>query len=243
MYQPIFDFISSIFGYLVVLIPAILGFLNQRKNFKLKLISLENEKKEIEKVHLEEKKEHLKKAAELSNSWEQIDLKTSFYMQIMQLRNTDVIKTTVSRVFKETSATRFIALIGVNGKSEMNFVSAIMFEYKHEQNKISPIKRYSNLKIDDPYKLILKRTEADGSESLTVSEMPKSLLKDIYINEEVNQSEVVFGFRKPIDKFNDFLLYFSWAKEEDVKFTSIEKMIFRSETQGEITQAIDNLIQ
>lgn len=130
-------------------------------------------------------------------------------------------KKVVDRLMNETSATRFLYLIAVNGKHELRHVSVIYEQHKTTDFTVNAINRYQRIKVDDEYLRMLKRTEKDGPIDLETETMSASLLKDIYSMEGIKHSRVTFVHRVHMDAENDLVIFSSIASH-DKDFTSSE---------------------
>ena len=179
-------------------------------------------------VYLWKKYDYKKKSKNLRISKGQSDAKASFYPQIMQLKKLTIVEESIKRIFEHTKATRFLILVGANGKHEMNDISVIL-----ARNKINEIinqkELYKHIKVDKDYRERLKRVEKNGDEWLDVMEMSRGLLKSIYYKEEVSFSVVKFISRNPIDKDNDSIVYCSIATDDMDDFTDYDKVILNKE--------------
>lgn len=126
----------------------------------------------------------------------------------------------VYEVFNRTPATRFLILTAVNGHKPYRHVSAI-YEQVHGDKALVSVGatgRYVDLEVDDHYQNMLKNIEQIKYQVFFTNTMPDSILKDIYINEQVVSSYVFLLGRYKIDENNDRILYCSIATHENSGF-------------------------
>lgn len=195
----------ALIGALAIIIPAYL--LHKREEAKFKLeIRIKNA--EIKK-HFQEKEEHRIKAEVLN--------------RILDFSAFNKIAAAVDELFKTTRADRFLILIAVNGKTDFNIVSVIFEQHKKASYKINAIAKYRNLSIDEDYKAMLKRSEKYGLVELKTTDMKSSLLKDIYIMENIIHSDVRHLLRIQADQDNDILIYSSLSTHNSKGFTTLGK--------------------
>lgn len=220
---------NSVLIFLGVLIPSILTYHIGLKKIRLQLVK---NKKELEEIKA--------RNIQLSAAKSEADIKLSFFNQIIDFTSINIISNAVNRMFSKTKADRFLIMIAVNGKSDFNIISVVFEQHKLENYRINAIARYHNITIDLQYKQLLKETETKEIISLATGKMPESLLKDFYINENVQYSLLRKLVRKPIDKDNDFLVYSSISTHENRDFTRLEKSFIKTQYEGTI---IPNLLK
>ena len=179
-------------------------------------------------VYLWKKYDYKKSIKNLKISKDQANAKASFYPRIMQLKKLNAVNESVLRMFAQTKVTRFLILVGANGKHEMNDISAIFCRNKINQ-EINQKELYKHIKVDKDYRERLKSVEKNGDVWLDVFEMPRGLLKSIYFKEEVSFSTIKFVSRNPIDKENDSIVYCSIATDDEYDFTAFDKAIINKE--------------
>lgn len=199
------------------LIPAYLKYRSERKKFKeeLEILQVENQK---------------------------IKIKLSYFDRIMELESINSIKLAVNEIFNETTATRFLILIAVNGKTDFNTASVIFEQMKDGFGNISAIARYHNIQVDDEYRKMLKLSETNGHVEFKIAEMENCLFKNIYTSEGIKYAKVIHLFRKSIDRDNDLLVYSNVSTHTDEEFTNTEKstikVIFDSQIRPNINKVL-----
>lgn len=225
--------IETLIDTLNVLIPSILIFISTiitgRWLHKREMIKV---KKTVQKA--EEK-------AEVSSK------RSEYIPRIMSLSNGMDLKRAVNEIFEKTKATRFLILIAVNGKYDLNSVSCLWFHYKNESHEVDPTYIYNNVDIteDTFYKGMLKKISKYSHHYVDVDtrKMPQSILKDIYLDEEVMHSKVGFLTRAPIDGENDMLAFFSCATDEDTDegFSEHENNLIKLIVNSRIKPSMEEL--
>ena len=140
----------------------------------------------------------------------------------------------IDEIFSKTKIDRFLILIATNGKSEFKFATAI-----YEHHKVNPdttsvklsvggTTHYVKFKFDKLYLDMLKESELKDKVSVITKDMVDSDLKNIYMSENVTESEVYFLKREKIDENNDVIFYCSLATHSEIGFTKIEKSLIKS---------------
>ena len=199
-------------------------------------------KREIKKIQTNEDRIRQDLILEKAKLKEERDIafkKLEYIPRIAALKNVVKIQRAVDQIFKKTRATRFLILIGVNGKTSMNHVSCFWYDYKNQEDDIDPIDAYKNLDVSDDefYRNMLKRlgTYTDHIEEIDVMNMDDSILKDIYFDEQITYSRVGFLSRSKIDEDNDFLMYYSVSTDsDDGDFTNREKRFINMKVNNQI---------
>lgn len=171
------------------------------------------------------KNEKAQKKLKISNS--QLSAKTAYYPQIMGLKNANQINACIDRVFKNTKVTRFLILVGINGKEAMQHVSVILPRTK-DVVVVNPIV-YQNLPTDKDYIKRLKRLEKEGEIVIDVFEMPRGMLKSIYYKEMISHSILKFIARTNIDEGNDAFAFASIATDTENPISEFDKIIINKE--------------
>lgn len=169
-------------------------------------------------------------------------LKLQFYNKIMDLPFINAISGAVDEIFKETIATRFLILIAKNGKEDFNVVSVVFEQHKNKDYRINAIARYKNVLVDNEYRKMLKNAERFGVVEFEVNTMPQSLLRTFYEMEGVKFSKIRHLARKPIDDDNDFLVFSSLATHEDRYFNDQELAFVKTQFEGTIMPALQNIM-
>ena len=162
--------------------------------------------------------------------------------KIMSFESINSIKSAVKELFVETSATRFLILIAVNGKADFNMVSVIFEQMKDGYGNVNAIARYHNIDIDYEYRKMLKLAEREGCISYKTTDMKDSLLKDIYIMEGVKTSKIMHVTRQHVDKDNDLLVFASVATHTSESFTDLEDTTIKLLFDSKITPNINSVL-
>lgn len=142
----------------------------------------------------------------------------------------------VTRIFKRTSADRFLLLFAHNGSSMLRFANVALEQHaegKHADAMLSlgASNRYVLFEFDDEYRKMLKQVELEGRIELETKKMTNCDLRNIYESERVKHSKIYFlhRIRNYDGKKNDLVLYCSLAKHGDGPFTEKEKWFMRHE--------------
>ncbi|AKG94287.1 hypothetical protein AVT42_gp31 [Polaribacter phage P12002S] len=178
-------------------------------------------------VYLWKKYNNKKAQKKLRVSNSQLTAKTTYYPQIMGLKNGVLINGCVNRVFEQTEITRFLILIGINGKEAMQHVSVVLARTKGNP-EVDP-KVYQDLKTDKDYSRRLKRLEKEGEIVIDVFEMPRGMLKSIYYKEMISHSILKFIARTNIDEGNDAFAFASIATDTENPISEFDKIIINKE--------------
>lgn len=178
--------------------------------------------REIRRIKNQEKELKQKSLVQIAKVTEERNIaikKLEYLPRIMSIKNPLILQKYVDEIFEKTRATRFLFLIGVNGKTSLNHVSCIWYKYKNPKDDINPIVSYKNIDISEDtfYKNMIHNLSKNPTyiENITTMKMPNSILKHIYFNEQVTYSKIGFVNRDKIDEKNDFLLYYSIASDMD----------------------------
>lgn len=229
MQKELFDFLEAV---MPVASTFMLGlFLHKREMKKIK-VSMSKVEESERKAKIEA---HLK------------DKQSSYIPRIMTLRNSVEIKEAVDEIYKHTKATRFLILIAVNGKHDLNSVSCIWYHYRNQEDDVNPAKSYSNVDITEDvfYKGMLKHIAKYQHDffNINVLKMPQSVLKDIYYEEQITHSKVGFLSRAKIDDENDMLTFFSCSTDadDDNGFTQREKNKIKLIVNGTIKPSMEQI--
>lgn len=170
-----------------------------------------------------------------------IEVKLEFFNRIHSVKFFNDINNAVDKIFKYTSADRFLILIAINGKTDFNIVTSI-FERRKDNDKKHVRPRYENIPIDEPYKNMLKEAERKELIKLTTQSMEQSKLKSFYEYEKVNFSHVRFLSRKPIDDDNDFIVFSSLATHGASDFTTMEIVLSQLQFDSIIKPSINEIL-
>ena len=84
----------------------------------------------------------------------------------------------------ESGIDRFLVLVCVNGLNDPKEVTAI-YQYRVDTKDF---RSYVNLPLDADYVARINQLKAHGSADITVSELPPSLIRDIYESEGVTHA-------------------------------------------------------
>ena len=237
---------KNLYGLLESIVPPFFIFLasyllHRRELKKIELTS----SKELYKIKVELTESEKRNKAYLENKIV-ANKKSEYLPRIMTLKNAAFLEKSVEEVFNKTRATSFMVFIGVNGKYDLKNISCIWYQYKNsEDDDVNPILAYRNVDIskDDFYKSVLSRISKKDSEyeKIDTMKMPKSILKDIYGQEQISFSRVGFLSRRPIDSENDFMMFFQFATDSDNgDFSHIEESIIKLNIDSKIKP---NIIQ
>lgn len=204
---------------LVASVLALIGTLityfadRKRKGLEIKNLELENESLKVEIANKKiQENVHVQKL--------------NFYDDVIKLVFVNAIQDAVAEIFKNTSADRFLILIARNGKTDFKFADVILDFFENHSEKVDAVRIYTNVELDSQYKVMLKSTEAHGFFDLETASMPDQILKHFYQIEDVKFGRTMHVARLPIDENNDFLIYTSVAKHQNVAFTDMEKTYF-----------------
>lgn len=176
----------------------------------------------IKEIRSKNKLKNLK----VSNS--QYAAKTSFYPQIMQLKNDQLIKDAVQRMFEQTCVTRFLILVGVNKKDPTQHVS-VVFSRKKEDDGINPKEIYQNLPTDNHYKAMLHQLKKEKEIIYDVFEMPRGMLKSIYYKEQISHTIIKEVDKTFIDDDNDAYVFSSISTDTEEPIPNFDKIIIDKE--------------
>ena len=210
----------ALMGLIGTLIPAYWGFKEKIKN--------RNKDNEIEQLR--------KQVVEN-------DIRTEVVDRLLDITLLSEIRDAVDIIFNETKADRFLILIALNGVTDFNMISVI-FEQHKGGDKVNAIARYRNLTIDDEYKQMLKKAERNGIVELHVSEMPEeSILKQLYLIENVKYSNIRFLLRKPIDNGNDVVVFSSLSTHNEEGFSIADKTIAITQYDATIIPALKLMVE
>lgn len=218
----------SMLGFVGLLVPALL--LHSREKRKMEFNFKET---------LKERDKKLKKAQRKINEFE---IKTTLFDKIMDISSVKKIEESVERIFKDTTADRFLIIIAVNGLHGFNAISVIFEQHKSAEYNTHAIARYRNVKIDDVYREMLKQTEKTDYVVFNTESETDSLLKDIYELEGINHSLIKHIARKPVNEEDDFLVYSSVSTHNIKKYTKKERTLINREYEGSIKPSINKVL-
>jgi len=173
------------------------------------------------------------KVAEINNSLKN-EKSSHIPTLLLDLKFFNSLRELIDEIFSKTKIDSFLILIATNGKSEFKFATAI-----YEHHKVNPdttsVKlsvggntHYVKFKFDKLYLDMLKESELKDKVSVITKDMVDSDLKNIYMSENVTESEVYFLKREKIDENNDVIFYCSLATHSEIGFTKIEKSLIKS---------------
>lgn len=117
----------------------------------------------------------------------------------------------VEDIQKNTKINRFVILYGINGKTEVTTVSSL-FEMENQEYLINvKYKLYDEISIDNHMRFLIKELETKKDLILSTDDLPESLLKNIYLKQNIKNALLKFISRKPLDINNDIILYSSFG--------------------------------
>lgn len=151
-------------------------------------------------------------------------IKVSVLDNLLKMSVYSTISDAVTDIFLNTKVERFMIFIAVNGVSDFSVVSIIFERYKELSARTNALARYHNVKVDKPYKDMLKACERDGFVEVDSSELQPQILKDIYDMERIKHSIVSFVDRRKIDDFNYLIIFSSAATTLPFAFNNIDKL-------------------
>lgn len=146
------------------------------------------------------------------------------------IQNAHRINEIIAEIFHKTKADRFILFSGTNKVDNIRYVTAIMECHKDNPFKHlseGALKKYAPFEPDAHYIEMLKNVKNTKIHSIDTSTMSESALKDIYIQEKVSYSKIIYLAHGAIDENKDRLFYCSIATHDDEPFTDEEKTIIR----------------
>lgn len=179
--------IVSIVGAISTLTIALIAY---KKDIKIK--KLEKEHKQTVKV---------------------VENRSAVLESILKLEVFNKLYAAVTDIFENTAADRFLILFATNGKVDTDTVSVIFEQHKTNKGRVhvNAMAQYHQIKVDDDYLKILKRSEFEDIILLNAEELGNSVLGKIYRSEGVCWSLFKFISRNSIDPDNDVLTYSSCA--------------------------------
>lgn len=117
----------------------------------------------------------------------------------------------IELLMQETEIDRFLMFRAWNGKSEPQWTTAVLQIRRGEQKPI----QYVHFELDDDYIERMRRIERGGYETLTVADMPKSAVKDVYEAEGVKASFWAHVETQPVDEHSHAISYCSFSSITD----------------------------
>lgn len=171
-----------------------------------------------------------KEAAELQISHQTFELG---FVDV--LARWDAIQRSLKDLTAETEVDRFLILRAWNGKTNPKWTTAI---FQWREGDQTPV-QYINFEIDDDYRerLNILRTGA-GPMNLTVSELPKSLIRSVYEAEGVTHSKWFHLGDDKIDDSSTAITYCSFATRRGpiTPATRVRCQIVANQIQGVMKQ-------
>lgn len=173
------------------------------------------------------------KVAEINNSLKN-DKNYHAPTLLLDLKFFNSLREIIDEIFSKTKIDRFLILIATNGKSDFKFATAIYEHHKLNSDttsvklSIGGTTRYVKFKFDRLYLEMLKEAEVKDKVSILTNEMVDSDLKNIYLSENVTESEIYFLKREAVDENNDVIFYCTLATHSEIGFTKIEKSLIKS---------------
>jgi len=198
-------------GAAVTLITAYMAY---KKDIKLKQMDLELKESKSKNI--------------------EVNIKVNVLDNFLKMSVYSEISDAVNQLFLETKVERFMIFIAVNGVTDFRVVSVIFERYKDITTNTHALARYYNVKVDAPYKQMLKDAEKFGCVEINSETMIPQLLKDIYEGERIKHSIVSFITRKSIDKGNDLIAFSSAATTIPLPFSNIEKLSIKACVEGSL---------
>lgn len=176
----------------------------------------------------------------------EIAVKTAEYLpRIMAMKNASNLNNIIDDLFSKTKATRFLILIGVNGKYDLNHISCVWYKYKNAEDDVNPISEYKHIDIsqDNQYKKMLSsiRTNPESFYNIKTMGMEQGILKDIYFEEQITHAKVGYLGKENIDKENDAVMFFSIATDNEREFSDTEKRYIRRRIHSDLKQSVKSI--
>ena len=140
------------------------------------------------------------------------------------------IKDIVEHLFEKTKIDRFLILTGHNGSQDLTFATAVYEHHKMNDKillSIGATKKYKGFKFDQTYKNMIKTSEKYGYIDYNVAEMEECDLKNIYEEEGIYHSRILFLLRTTVDDKNDVVFFASLATHDKAGFTKKERIILK----------------
>ena len=156
---------------------------------------------------------------------------------LMDLKFFNNLRDIIEEMFNKTKADRFLVLVATNGRSDFKFATAIYEHHKFiDQNtvklSVGGTSKYVRFRFDKAYLQMLKESEIRDKVSLSTNEMPESDLKDIYLTENIKDSEVYFLKREKIDENNDVIFYCFIATYNSEGYSRADKTLIKTYMDG-----------
>lgn len=212
------DIVIAILASLTVIIPALLAY-----------------RQHIWSIHKE------LMIQQLENQNKQNETEYNIIENLLNLEVLSQVKNTAEDIFRNTKADRFLVLTSFNGTRDLTHV-AVIFQCFNTIYSVNAIANYRKIKVDIPYKDMLKSAERYGSVYLEVERMESCMLKSIYVSEKVKFSDIYHLFRHNIVDGSDLLCYVSIATHKDTMFTKEERHLFKMRLDSIVRPAIEKLI-
>ena len=135
----------------------------------------------------------------------------------------------IADLFQDTKVTRSVMLVLINGKTDFRTTTVVFSHHavsRQVQFSIGPVGSYSNMEIDDYYRVMVKSVEQNGISRQSRSNMPDCMLKSIYESEGVNHSNIylIHRFQDFDGKGNDAVLIKSIGTHYEDGFTNVEEL-------------------
>ena len=122
----------------------------------------------------------------------------------------------VNDIFDNTCADRFLILFATNGKTNTDTVSVIFEQHQDKEGvvHVNAMAQYHEIRVDEGYIDILKRSEREDTLLLSQEELGSSVLGKIYKAEGIYWSIFKFLERRSINEDDDILTFSSCATHE-----------------------------
>jgi len=174
---------------------------------------------------------------------DQGDYNKSSYDRLIDLKITNTLQRSSERMFTKTKASKLVILVAINGEFAPNRITAIFEERQDRESRLNSVSKYNNIVIDDHFKMLLKKVEKEGYVLNSTMKMPGGLLKTFYYLDEVTHSLIYFIKRESLSSNEDVIVFCSVETQASTKFTQNEIIQIKTEIEGKITPAIEDLIK
>ena len=127
------------------------------------------------------------------------------------------------------------ARIGKLLKEDKKDLPLLLMDLKFFNNLsdiIGGTSKYVRFRFDKAYLEMLKESEIRDKVSINTNTMPESDLKNIYLTENITDSEVYFLKREKIDENNDVIFYCSVATHNGEGYNRSDKTLIKTYIDG-----------
>lgn len=207
--------ITSVAGVVSIFISQYFSFKNSEKiiekerEIERKDLLIENLNKEIESVRSNSHQSHRELTTQVSS-----------LVKFLSMWNE--VGTMLSRLWKETSTTRFLVLQAWNGAENPRRTTAIL-EYRGKEVVQTD---FDGFKLDGHYVNLLQRLKVEDEIELVVSELGDCRIGEVYRAEDppITHSRWKMIATEKIDDTHSTITYCSFANNENRHFTEKEKV-------------------